>query len=39
MRDSVDDYLKFCEERGEDPDRQSSGKLMLRLSPGLHREV
>lgn len=39
FRDSVDDYLEFCEERGEDPDRPFSGRLMLRLSPGLHREV
>jgi len=39
FRNSVDDYLEFCEERGEDPDRPFSGRLMLRLSPGLHREV
>lgn len=39
FRDSVDDYLEFCEERGEDPDRPFSGRLMLRLSPGLHREI
>jgi predicted HicB family RNase H-like nuclease len=39
FRDSVDGYLGFCEERGEDPDRPFSGRLMLRLSPELHREV
>ena len=39
FRDSVDEYLEFCEERGEDPDRPFSGRLMLRLSPGLHRDV
>lgn len=39
FRDSVDDYLEFCEERGEDPDKPFSGRLMLRLSPNLHREV
>ena len=39
FRDSVDDYLEFCEERGEDPDKAFSGRLMLRLSPDLHREV
>lgn len=39
FRNSVDDYLEFCEERGEESDRPFSGRLMLRLSPGLHREV
>ncbi len=39
FRDSVDDYPEFCEERGEDPNRQFSGKLIVWLSPGLHREV
>ena len=39
FRDSVDDYLEFCEERGEEPDKPFSGKLMLRLPPELHRKV
>ncbi len=39
FQDSVDDYLEFCEERGEEPDKPFSGRLMLRLSPHLHREV
>ncbi|CAA9454638.1 MAG: HicB protein [uncultured Rubrobacteraceae bacterium] len=39
FRDSVDDYLEFCEERGEEPDKPFSGRFMLRLSPHLHREV
>ena len=39
FRDSIDDYLAFCEERGEEPDRPFSGRLMLRLPPALHREV
>ncbi len=25
FRDSVDDYLEFCEERGEEPDKPSPG--------------
>ena len=36
---SVDDYLKFCEERGERPDKPFSGKLTLRIDPDLHREL
>lgn len=39
FQDSVDDYLEFCEERGEEPDKPFSGRFMLRLSPHLHREV
>ncbi len=39
FRDSVNDYLEFCRERGEEPDKPFSGRLMLRLPPELHREV
>ena len=39
FRDSIDEYLVFCQERGEEPDKPFSGRLMLRLPPALHREV
>ena len=39
FRESVDDYLAFCDERGEEPDRPFSGRLMLRLPKDLHRDV
>ena len=39
FRDSVDDYLEFCRERGEEPDKPFSGRLMVRLSPDLHRRL
>ena len=39
FRDSSDDYLEFCQQRGEKPDKPFSGRLMLRLSPVLHRQV
>lgn len=39
FRDSIDDYLEFCAERGEEPDKPFSGKLMVRLPPELHRHV
>ena len=39
FRDSVDDYLAFCAERGEEPDKPFSGRLMLRLPKSLHRDV
>ena len=37
--DSVNDYLEFCAERGEDPEKPFSGKLNLRLAPELHRDA
>jgi predicted HicB family RNase H-like nuclease len=39
FRDSIDDYLDFCAERGEEPDRPFSGRLMVRLPTPLHREL
>ena len=39
LKDSVEDYLAFCAERGEDPDKPLSGKFVVRISPELHREV
>jgi predicted HicB family RNase H-like nuclease len=39
FRDSVDDYLEFCDQRGEAPDKPFSGRLTLRLPPQLHRKV
>jgi predicted HicB family RNase H-like nuclease len=39
FRESIDDYLKFCRERNEKPDKPFSGRLMVRLPPRLHRKV
>jgi predicted HicB family RNase H-like nuclease len=39
FRESIDDYLEFCEQRGEEPDKPFSGRLMLRLPPNLHRKA
>jgi predicted HicB family RNase H-like nuclease len=39
FEDSVEDYLAFCAERGEEPNRPFSGQLMVRLSPEQHRKV
>ena len=39
LQDSVDEYLEFCRERGEDPEKPFSGKIFLRLSPALHRKI
>lgn len=37
FHDSVDDYLDFCAERGEEPDKPYSGKLVLRMPEMAHR--
>ena len=39
FRESVDDYLAFCVERGEEPDRPFSGRLMVRVPSELHRRL
>ena len=39
FRESVDDYLAFCAERGEEPDRPYSGQFVTRTSPELHRRA
>jgi hypothetical protein len=35
----VDDYLAFCAERGETPDKPFSGQFVARVSPELHRRA
>jgi predicted HicB family RNase H-like nuclease len=37
--ESVDDYITFCESRGENPEKPFSGKFMLRIDPELHRRA
>lgn len=39
FRESVEDYLAFCAERGEQPDRPYSGKIPLRVDPEIHRRA
>ena len=33
---SVDDYIAFCKEHGERPNKPCSGKISLRVSPQVH---
>jgi len=37
FKESINDYIEFCESRGEEPEKPFSGRLNLRLSPDLHR--
>jgi predicted HicB family RNase H-like nuclease len=39
FRDSIDDYLDLCAERGESPDRSFSGQMLIRATPDLHRKA
>lgn len=39
FQESVEDYLAFCAERGEPPDRPYSGRIPLRVSPETHRRA
>ncbi len=37
--DSVEDYLEFCSERGEEPEKPYSGKFLVRVGPELHKTL
>jgi len=39
FRESIDDYIEFCKERGEQPDKPFSGKFVLRMTPKLHHKL
>lgn len=39
FQDSIDDYLEFCSECGEAPEKPYSGKFMVRIEPELHKAV
>jgi predicted HicB family RNase H-like nuclease len=39
FRASIDSYLKYCEETGQEPDRPYNGKILLRTEPELHRKA
>jgi len=39
FRESIDDYLDFCAQRGESPEKPFSGKFVVRLPAELHRKA
>jgi predicted HicB family RNase H-like nuclease len=39
FQQSIDDYLAFCEERGEEPNKPLSGQFIARIPPELHHQV
>ena len=39
FKDSVDDYLVWCKQRGEQPEKAYSGNVRLRMNPDLHAHL
>jgi predicted HicB family RNase H-like nuclease len=39
FKESVEDYLDFCKQLKQSPEKPFTGKLMLRLPPDLHRKA
>ena len=39
FNDSVDDYLEFCAERGEEPEKPYSGRFVVRVDTNLHKRI
>ncbi len=39
FRESVDDYLAFCKQRGESPDKPCSGQFLVRIDSEFHRKA
>lgn len=37
--DTIADYLEWCQERGEEPEKPYSGRLLLRLRPEVHSHL
>ena len=39
FKESVDDYVAWCESEGVEPEKPYSGRFNVRLPPQLHRQV
>ena len=39
FKDSIDDYLSWCKERGENPEKAFSGNIRIRIPPNLHARL
>lgn len=39
LKDTVEDYLVWCAERGKEPEKPYSGKFLVRVSPEVHRRL
>jgi predicted HicB family RNase H-like nuclease len=39
FKDSIEDYVAWCKERGEEPEKAFSGNIRIRISPDLHAKL
>jgi len=39
FKDSIEDYLAFCKQRGEEPQKPYSGKFEVRIDPEYHEKL
>lgn len=39
FKNSVDDYLEFCKEEGDDPEKPFSGEIRYKTVPERHRQL
>ena len=39
FKDSIEDYVEWCESEGAAPEKPYSGKFNIRISPELHRAI
>jgi predicted HicB family RNase H-like nuclease len=39
FRESIETYLEFCKEKGQEPDRPFNGKILVRTEAELHRKA
>jgi len=39
FRESIDEYLEWCEERNKTPDKPFSGQIVIRIPPALHCSI
>lgn len=39
FQESIDDYLSYCEELGQEPERPFSGKILFRTTPERHHHI
>ncbi len=39
FEESIEDYLEFCAQRNEKPEKPFSGRFTVRLSPEQHRKI
>lgn len=37
--DAIEDYIEWCNESGEEPERPYSGRVLVRMEPDLHRSL